>query len=265
MLDVVRPAALRAMIVDDEPLGRLAVRQQLERHPAVRVVAECENAREAIGAIAECNADILFLDIQLPLGDGFDVVDAIGGSGRPAVVFVTAYNEHAVRAFDVHAVDYLLKPIEDARFDEALQRVRQRLASPDVAEISRRLHAALRDLSERERSASGRGKRLTIHDGRKVLFLWTGEIDWLEAEGNYVRVHAGRRKILARGTLQHMVQAVSDPRFVRVHRSSIVNSDAVSRIEPAGKGLYVLVLRDGSRVESSYHYRQGVMRLIGRG
>jgi two-component system LytT family response regulator len=256
---------LRAVIVDDEPLGRRAIRQQLERHPTVRVVAECENTREAIVAIGECRADVVFLDIQMPPGSGFEVVEAIGDRARPVVVFVTAYDEHAVRAFDVHAVDYLLKPIDDARFDDALQRVRQRLTSPDAAEIARGLQAVLRDLSAREITGFGKGKRVTIRDGRNVLFLWTGEIDWLEAEGNYVRVHAGRRKILARSTLQRMVETISDPRFVRVHRSSVVNSDAVSQIEQAGKGLYVLILRDGSRVESSYHYRDGVTHLIGRG
>lgn len=259
------PEALSAVIVDDEPLGRRAIRQQLERHPSVRVVAECENARDAIVAIAERQPDIVFLDIQMPLASGFEVVEAIGDSARPTVVFVTAYSEHAVRAFEVHAADYLLKPIDDARFDDALQRVRQRLTSPEVAEIARGWHAVLRALSARELTAFGKGKRVTIRDGGKVLFLWTGEIDWLEAEGNYVRVHAGRRRILARSTLQRMVETVSDPRFVRVHRSAVVNGDAVSHIEQAGKGLYVLVLRDGSRVESSYHYRSGVMQLIESG
>jgi two-component system, LytTR family, response regulator len=252
---------LRAIIVDDEPLGRRAIRQELERHPEVRVVAECENGKEAIGAIAESDADVVFLDIQMPLGNGFDVVDAIGSAARPIVVFVTAYNEHAVRAFDVHAVDYLLKPIDGARFDEALARVRDRLTDADDA-IARRVQAAVRELAARTLSGSGRGTRITIRDAGKVIFLWTGEIDWLAAEGNYVRVHAGRRDILARTTLQRMIETVNDPRFVRVHRSTVVNGDAISHIEHAGKGLYVLVLRDGSRVESSYHYRNEVMQLI---
>ena len=259
------PDALRAIIVDDEPLGRRAIRQQLERHPSVRVIAECENAREAIVAIAECRADVVFLDIQMPPGSGFDVVEAIGDRARPAVVFVTAYDEHAVRAFDVHAVHYLLKPIDDAQFDDALQRVEQRLTSPDAAEIARSVQAVLRDLSVREQIGLGKGKRISIRDGRNVLFVWTGEIDWLKAEGNYVRIHAGRRKMLVRSPLQQMMETLSDSRFVRVHRSSVVNSDAVSHIEQAGKGLYVLVLRDGSRVESSYHYRSGVMQLMERG
>ena len=256
---------LRAVIVDDESLGRRAIRQQLERHPTVRVVAECETARDAITAIAEHRADIVFLDIQMPLDSGFAVVEAIAGSARPAVVFVTAYDEHAVHAFDVHAVDYLLKPIDEVRFDEALHRVHQRLISPDVKALSRILHAVVRDLAAQERGEFGKGNRISIRDGGKVLLLWTDDIDWLEADGNYVRVHAGRRKILARSTLQRMMETVRDPRFIRVHRSWVVNRDAVSHIEQAGKGLYVLVLRDGSRVESSYYYREGVMQLIGRG
>ena len=256
------PDALRAVIVDDEELGRRAIRQQLERYPDVRVVAECANAKEAIDAIAGSRADILFLDIHMPLGNGFDVVEAIVGKERPAVVFVTAYDAHAVQAFDVHAVDYLLKPIDDDRFDAAMARARQRLASADAGAIASGVRAALRDLSA---AALGRGKRITIRDSGKVLFVWTGEISWLQAEGNYVRVHDVRRRILARSTLQHMMEMIDDGRFVRVHRSCVVNRDAVSHIEPAGKGLYVLVLRDGSRVESSYHYRDGVMALIGGG
>jgi two-component system LytT family response regulator len=257
------PDALRAVIVDDELLGRRAIRQQLERHPPVRVVAECENAAEAIAAITESRPDIVFLDIQMPLGSGFDVVEAIGGGVRPAVVFVTAYDTHAVRAFDVHAVDYLLKPLDDARFDEALARVRQRLTSPDAAAITEAVNAALHDLTADR--GGGRGKRIAIRDGRKVLFAWTGEIHWLEAEGNYVRVHQVGRKLLARSTMQRMMVMIDDPRFVRVHRSAVVNRDAVSQIEHAGKGLYVLVLRDGSRIASSHHYRHGVVAMIQSG
>lgn len=253
---------LRAIIVDDEPLGRRAIRQQLERHPSVQVVAECETPREAISAIAGYDADVVFLDIQMPLGSGFDVVDAIGDDARPAVVFVTAYDEHAVRAFDVHAVDYLLKPIDDARFDEALSRVRERALRQDAPEIARRLQAVWRDLAAQSHGGVARGSRVAIRDRGKVLFLRSDDIDWLEAEGNYVRVHARRQKILARSTLQQMMERVHDARFVRVHRSAVVNGDAVLRIEPAGKGLYVLILRDGSRLESSYHYRAGVMQLI---
>ena len=255
---------LRVIIVDDEPLGRRAVRQELERHPDVRVIAECENGKAAMHAIVESDPDVVFLDIRMPLGDGFAVVDAIGGGARPAIVFVTAYDQHAVRAFDAHAVDYLLKPIDGARFDEALARVRERLSRPGEAEIARRVQAVVRDMTAGTLRNS-QGRRIAIRDAGRVVLLWTGEIEWLEAAGNYVRVHAGRRKILVRGTLQGMMETVNDPRFVRVHRSAVVNGDAVSQIEQAGKGLYVLVLRDGSRVESSYHYRHGVTQLTESG
>jgi two-component system LytT family response regulator len=253
---------LTAIIVDDEELGRRAIAQQLERHPGIRVVAQCSNGRQAMTSIAECNADLVFLDIQMPLGSGFEVLEAIGGGARPAVVFVTAHDEYAVRAFDVHAVDYLLKPIDDARFDEALRRVRERLRRSDAGDVAQRMQAVLRALSARPLPGFGKGKRVAIRDSGKVRLLWSSEIDWLEAEGNYVRVHAGRQKIFARSTLQQMLETVNDPRFVRVHRSSVVNRDAVLHIESAGKGLYILVLRDGSRVESSYYYRPGVMQLI---
>jgi two-component system LytT family response regulator len=259
------PDELTAIIVDDEELGRRAIAQQLERHPAVRVVAECSNSKQAMASIAEYDADVVFLDIQMPLGSGFDVVEMIGSAARPAIVFVTAHDEYAVRAFDVHAVDYLLKPIDDARFDDALSRVRERLRRSDVGDLSRRMQAAWRALSGRSPTGFGKGNRVAIRDSGKVRLLWSGEIDWLEAEGNYVRVHVGRQTILARSTLQQMMETVNDPRFVRVHRSSVANRDAVSHIESAGKGLYILVLRDGSRVESSYHFRSGVMQLIKNG
>lgn len=237
------------------------MQQELQRHPDIAVVAECENVKGAIDAITEWDPDLVFLDIQMPGGSGFDVIEAIGGAARPVVIFLTAYDEHALRAFRVHAVHYLLKPIDGPDFDEAISRSRARLHDPDGAETAARVREAIRELAAETLRGYGKGRRISVRDAGKVIFFWAGEIDWIAAEGNYVRIYSGRRNLLARETLQNMLGKLDDSRFVRVHRSVVVNRDAVSRIEHAGKGLYVLALRDGSKVESSYHYRHDVMRL----
>jgi two-component system LytT family response regulator len=242
---------IRAIIVDDETLARRGIRQQLERHPQVRVIAECATGAQAARAIVTHDPDIVFLDIQMPGGGGFEVINEIGSGPRPVIIFVTAYSEHAVRAFEVNAADYILKPIDEARFDEALARARARLAVPSAEKQGNRFTALVRDL-----------RRVAIHDGAKTLLVSVDEIDWLEAAGNYVRVHAAKRTIVTRGTLQGLSGQIGDARFLRVHRSAIVNSDAIVQIETAGKGLYVLGLRDGSKVDTSYHYRSAVMDLL---
>ncbi len=252
---------MRAIVVDDEPLGRRAVQQELQRHPDVSLVAECETVSGAIAAIAQWDPDLVFLDIQMPGGSGFDVVEAIGDAARPVIIFLTAYDEYALRAFQVHAVHYLLKPIDGAQFDEAIARSRVRLRDPSDTQTTARVREVIRELAAETLRGYGRGRRISVRDAGTVLFYWAGEIDWIAAEGNYVRIYTGRRNVLARETLQKMIAKLDDARFVRVHRSVVVNGDAVSRIEHAGKGVYVLALRDGSTVESSYHYRQDVMRL----
>jgi two-component system LytT family response regulator len=252
---------VRAIIVDDEPLGRRAVQQELQRHPEVSVVAECDSVKSSIAAIAASNPDLIFLDIQMPGGDGFDVVEAIGTAARPVVVFLTAYDEYAVRAFRAHAVDYLLKPIDGAQFDEAIRRARSRLSDPGGAESAARVREAIRKLAAEGLRGYAKGRRITVRDAGKVIFLWAGEIDRIAADGNYVRIYTARRNLLVRGTLQNMIARLDDSRFARIHKSVVVNADAVSHIKHAGKGLYVLAMRDGSRVESSYHYRHEVMRL----
>jgi two-component system LytT family response regulator len=252
---------VRAIIVDDEPLGRRAVQQELRRHADVSVVAECENVKGAIDAIAAWDPDLVFLDIQMPGGNGFDVVESIGGAARPVIIFLTAYDVYALRAFHVHAVHYLLKPIDGAQFDEAMSRSRARLHEPVDTETAARVREVIRELAAETLRGHGKGRRISVRDAGKLIFFWAGEIDWIAAEGNYVRVYSGRRNVLARETLHNMLEKLDDSRFFRVHRSVVVNRDAVSRIEHAGKGLYVLALRDGSKVESSYHYRHEVMRL----
>lgn len=258
-----RENMLRAIIADDEPLARRSLRQQLERHPTIRVIAECTTGAQAARAITTHDPDIVFLDIQMPAGSGFDVVKEIGSSARPVIIFVTAHSEHAVRAFEVNAADYVLKPVDEARFDQALARARARLEGSSSDDNAERLHAIARALANAPLAAERKGaRRIAIHEGDKTLLLNVNEIDWLEAAGNYVRVHAGKRTILTRGTLQGLSAQINDARFLRVHRSAVVNSNAIVQIETAGKGLYVLGLRDGGNVNTSYHYRSAVSALL---
>ena len=259
---------LRAIIVDDEVLGRRAVKQQLERHADVKVLAQCATGAEAARAIATLDPDIVFLDIQMPGGSGFDVVREIGPGARPAIVFVTAFDEHAVRAFEVNAVDYLLKPLDPARFDEALRRARSRLDAGTPGDMGERILAALRALAEPPAAPSRpRPRSVPIREGDRTVLVRIDDIDWIEAAGNYLHVHAdrGRRRIVTRATLQGFADSLNDPRFLRVHRSAVVNADAVNEVASAGRGMYVLSLRGGGKVETSYHYRSAVGALIGSG
>jgi two-component system LytT family response regulator len=257
--------ALRAIIVDDEALARRGVRQQLERHRSIKVLAECATGVQAVRAISTHDPDIIFLDIQMPGGSGFDVLEQLGKGARPAIIFVTAYSEHAVKAFEVNAVDYVLKPIDDARFDVALERARERLRSGRTENIAERIEAVARALTQVSvfpKTPAKSARRVPIADGERTMLLSVDQIDWLEAAGNYVRIHMARRPILTRGTLSGLAALIDDPRFLRVHRSVIVNSDAVVQIEHLGKGLYALGVRDGSKVETSYYYRQAVAELL---
>ena len=253
---------LRAIIVDDEALARRAVGQQLERHPEVRVLAECATGSDAVRAITAYDPDLVFLDIQMPGGTGFDVVHQISDARRPAIIIVTAYSEYAVKAFDVNAVDYVLKPVEESRFDAALSRARARLRAADSGDAVDRIQAVMQALARVPEEAATRPRRVAISDGEKTFMIPIDEIIRLEADRNYVRVHASHRKILTRSTLAGLMDMLADPRFLRVHRSVVVNGDAIVEIGMAGKGQYVLGMRDGSKVETSYHYRSALAHLL---
>ena len=242
---------IRVLIVDDEPIARRGVRQQLRSEPDLEVIAECGDGAAAIDAITELAPDLVFLDIQMPEVGGFDVVEAIGVARMPAVVFVTAYDEHALRAFDVHAVDYVLKPIDRHRFRTAVERARRRLVRAP-GEIDRRIAAALGELG---RPAQDYAKRLAIKGDGRVFLVDVDEVDRLEAAGNYVEVHSGARRHLMRETMVSLEARLDRARFVRVSRSSIVNADRVRELQPMFNGDFVVVLRDGTKVAGSRRYR----------
>lgn len=246
---------IRVLIVDDEPIARRGIRQQLRGEADVEVIGECGDGAAAIDAITELAPDLVFLDIQMPEVGGFDVVEAIGVARMPAVVFVTAYDEHALRAFDVHAVDYVLKPIDRHRFRTAVERARRRVEhAPGELDshLNRRIAAALGELG---RPAHDYAKRLAIKGDGRVILVDVDEVDRLEAAGNYVEVHSGARRHLVRETMASLEARLDPARFVRVSRSSIVNAARVRELQPMFNGDFVAVLRDGTKVAGSRRYR----------
>jgi two-component system, LytTR family, response regulator len=249
---------IRAIIVDDEPLARRGVRQLLGSHRDVEVVAEARNGREAIRAIRELRPDLLFLDVQMPELDGFDVLREIGVSFMPAIIFVTAHDEFAVRAFDAHALDYLVKPLEEARFAEALGRMRERILSMKAVDVSRKLTALLA-MREQERTK----QRILVPTAAGELVLDADEIDWIEADDYYAAVHARRGRHLIRESLTSLEQRLDGSRFVRAHRSAIVNVDRIREVTTE-HGETLLVLTDGRRVPVSRRRRAVVSRLLKR-
>ena len=251
-------AALRALVVDDEALARERLRTLLAAHPDVRVVRECASGGEAVKAIAAEEPDLVFLDVQMPGGTGFDVVAEVGPERMPAVIFATAYDEFALQAFDANAVDYLLKPIGEERLGKALQRVRGRLAAaapqftPGFLAVLEKLNAtgAYRD-------------RFAVRTGDRFHVVRADDVAWIEAADNFVKLHAPGGPHLLRATMRD-VQAMLDPRrFLRIHRSTIVNVDRVRTLTAWGLGEYLFELADGTKLTSSRRYRAAIRDIFG--
>jgi two-component system, LytTR family, response regulator len=234
--------AMRALIVDDEALARERVRTLLGDVAGVTGVGECSGGREAVEAILEHRPDLVFLDVQMPDLNGFEVLDAVATEWLPAVIFVTAYDEYAIKAFDVHAIDYLLKPIEPERFRTAVARATKR--------------GLLSLLDERPID------RLVIRARGKVSFLKPSEIDWIEADGKHAVLHSARDTHVVRHTLTRLEQRLASHGFVRVHRSAIVNVDRIKELEPWFHGEYVVILKDGTKLTSSAAHSQALHRIV---
>jgi two-component system LytT family response regulator len=248
---------LRAVIVDDEPLARERIRTLLADYPDWTLAAECGDGLEAVAAIERERPDLVFLDIQMPELDGFEVLDALGPGSAPAIIFVTAFDEFALRAFEVSAVDYLLKPIDSSRFQQALDRARGRLGAR-VQEANLQFEQLVQLWRTRQNLAT----RFVVRDGGTISFVKVQDVDWIDAAGNYVRLHAAGREHLVRDTMK-AVEARLDPAvFVRVHRSAIVNIDRVSALEPYFHGEYVVIMRDGARLTSSRSHSERLRSLL---
>jgi two-component system LytT family response regulator len=242
-------AKIRAVIVDDEELARQVIREMLKPHAEIEVVAECANGFDAVRSVAELKPDLIFLDIQMPKLDGFEVLELIGNDF--AVIFATAYDEHALRAFEVHAVDYLLKPFRAERFNEALLRGKERIGKKMPAAAPEELAAAAR----------GRGQyveRIVVKDGTRVQIIPVAKLDYAEAQDDYVALASVGKKYLKQQTISSLEASLDPKSFVRVHRSYLVNLERVTRLEPYGKDTHVVILSDGARLPVS---RAGYARL----
>jgi len=237
---------IRVAVVDDEPLARERICTLLAAHSDLEIVAQCGDGASALEALTRLAPALVFLDVQMPELDGFGVLEALAPESRPAVVFITAYDEHAVRAFEVNAIDYLLKPVEPRRFEAALARARERLAQP-AATRDAALEAVLAEL----RRVRGQPARLVVRDGSRVSFVRVGDIDWIDAAGNYARLHVGGTIHLLREPLKTLESRLDPEQFLRVHRSAIVNLERITAVEPYFHGEYILTLRDGTRLTAS--------------
>lgn len=260
MRDALR-TPIRTVIVDDEPLARDCIRVALEKERDVRVLAECTDGHEAVEAIRGLSPDLVFLDVQMPGMDGFQVVEEVGPEHMPEVIFVTAFDEHALHAFDVHALDYVLKPFDDARFHEAVDHARRRLHDQRQDELAERLAALIGAKSngvERNTYAT----RFMIRERDRLRFLRVSDIDWLEAYGNYIRLYQGTRSHLIRATLTGTLERLDPSMFVRIHRSVAVNLDRIAEIQPWSGGDFIAILRDGKRLRVSRNYKDALMRTV---
>lgn len=243
---------LTTLIVDDEPLARERLLGLLSAEADIEVLGQCRDGEEAVSAIHERHPDLVLLDVEMPRMDGFEVIDTIGPDRMPMVIFVTAYDQHAIKAFQVRALDYLLKPFDRERFNDALQRARTQIESQASGDLGRRLMALMKDL---KRDAP-KTDRLVVKSGGRLFFLRADEIDWIEAAGNYVRLHVGPQSHLLRETMNGIEARLDPERFFRIHRCRIVNVERIQEMQPWLNGEYSVVLRTGARLTLSRGYRE---------
>jgi two-component system, LytTR family, response regulator len=249
---------LRVIIVDDEPLARDRIRMLLADEGEIEVVAECANGAEAVQRIEAEAPDLVFLDVQMPELDGFGVLESLDLSRMPGVIFVTAYDQFALRAFEAHALDYLLKPYDQERFQKALQRARESIRLVREGEIDQRLRDLLGSLRPRGEYL----ERLVVRTGSRIVFLRVDEIDWMGAEGNYIRLHVGKKSHLIRETMSGIEAKLDPSRFLRIHRSTIINVDRIREMESLFQGEFVVILQDGTKLTSSRGYRDRLRDLL---
>ena len=243
---------LRVAIVDDEPLARERIRGLLAQHADVEVAAECADGIAAVAALDEVRPDAVFLDVQMPGLDGFDVLTAVDRA--PAVVFVTAYDEHALRAFDAHAIDYLLKPIDPRRFDVALARLRERLRGGAAIDLGRVAGEVAR--------YRGWSTRLAVRTGGRIDLIAVADIYWIEAAGNYICLQLDASQHMMRETMKSLEARLDPARFVRIHRSAIVNADRISHLEPIEHGEYLVTMRNGKALYATRSFSRRLRELL---
>jgi two-component system LytT family response regulator len=269
---------IRALVVDDESLAREALLVMLNDDSEMEIIGECRNGKEAVTVIRHQSPDIVFLDIQMPEMDGFQVVEEVGATRMPVTIFVTAYDKYALRAFEAHALDYLLKPFDHDRFNTALQRAKTFVRQQKLGEISDSLFALLQDMklktgeslaaTDDKHPGSAAQKepidRVVIKSSGRIYFLKIEEIDWVGGAGDYLSLHSGNQTHLIRETMGNFQTKLDSQKFLRIHRSTIVNIERIKDIQPLFKGDYVITLTSGIRLKASRGYRRELQALLGK-
>jgi two-component system LytT family response regulator len=251
---------IRAVIADDESLARKKLRILLAAEPGIHVVAECQDGPRTVAALKDYEPDLLFLDIQMPGANGFEVLESVPPDRLPIVIFTTAYDQYALRAFEAHALDYLLKPFDQERLHHALERARREILKAQDSQVASRILDFLNEAKAR----SPLEKRLVIKAGGRVVFLNLEEIEWVEAAANYVKLNTGKESYLLRERIGRVSERLDPSQFVRIHRSFIVNVGKIKELHPCNSGEYIVVLKNGKELSCSRGYRAGLQQLIER-
>ena len=263
---------VRALIVDDEMLARDTLRLLLEQHEQITIVGDCENGKEAVKAIRKERPDLVFLDIQMPEMNGFEVVETIGTEEMPVVIFVTAYDQYALQAFEARALDYLLKPFDDERFDQALERALERIHQRQVGALSTQLVDLLSNRQDEvaeepqgtpDSTQDGYLERIMIKERGSMFFVKVEDIEWIAAAGDYVSLHLGPKNHLIRETMGGLLKKLDPRRFVRIHRSNIVNVEQIKELKPYFHGDYIVILKNGKELKLSRRYWDQVEKVLG--
>lgn len=263
---------IRVLIVDDEPLAREGLAVLLGADPEIEIVGQCADGAAALQTIRREHPDLVFLDVQMPKKDGFEVLEGLAPAERPAVVFVTAYNQYAIRAFEASAMDYLLKPFSDKRFQQALARAKEEYRKSRTLDVDQRLEELLARVSELRRGGGPKlatptpeyAERIVVKSSGDLHFIKTSDVLWLEAQGDFVKVQTLGQPQLVRETLQSMEQKLDGGRFIRIHRSFLVNVEHIKRVAPALYGDHTVIMSDGSKLRLSRNFRGKLKALVGK-
>jgi two-component system, LytTR family, response regulator len=252
-------AKIKTIIVDDESLARKRIAQLLAPETDLEIVAECADGLAAISAVGEHEPDLMFLDVEMPELSGFDVLREINPKTMPAVVFVTAYDQYTIQAFDAHAVDYLLKPFSEERFRQAVSRTRQRI---EAKKGNRAVDPSLSRLLDLFKPDKNFLERLIVNHKNRLIIVLVDEIDWVESYGNYLKIHAGGNTYLLRETMNDLAARVDPEKFIRIHRSTLVNVERIRELQPMFGGQYSVILRNGTELTLSRNYRKTVLEIF---
>ena len=253
-------AHIRALIADDEALARKFIRRILRDDHDIEIVGECSNGKETVAMIRKHNPDVVFLDVQMPEMDGFAVLESIGVDQLPEIIFTTAYEQYAIRAFDLHALDYLLKPFDQARFKDAIKHAKERFRSEHHKDGPLQMRALLESIKNTPQYLD----RLVIKAGGRITFLSTDEINWIEADDKYVHLHTGKINPMVRQTLSAMETQLDPRKFRRIHRSAIVNVERIKELQPLFSGEHSILLDDGTKLTLSRNYKDKLFDLLGK-